>query len=38
MTAFVMTICQQHCATEVYEQSNACDADCFIEMNFEWNK
>src|SRR4030095_7267655 len=36
--SFVMAICEQHCATDVYEQSNACDTDRFIEMNFERHK
>src|SRR5438132_3498573 len=36
--AFVMTICEQTCAGEVYQQSDASDADRLVEMNFERHK
>src|SRR4029434_10855507 len=36
--AFLMSMCEQNCATKVYEQSKACDADRFIKMNFKRHK
>ena len=38
MTAFVMAISEQNCATKVYEQSDTSDADRLVKMNFQWNK
>ena len=39
MTAFVvMTICEQHCATQVYKQPEASNPDCLIEMNLKRRK
>src|SRR5439155_10620562 len=36
--AFVMTISEEDCATQVYEQPNAGNPDRFVKMNFQRNK
>src|SRR6267142_5946651 len=35
---FVVTIGEQECATEVYQQSNTRDPDRLVKVNFQWNK